>query len=511
MRILLAVFGMLTLLPACGYAPHPKNGKLPCDNGCPDGYVCRADNRCWLTSTPAADSGAGGVQGTGGTTGAGGVTGAGGRIGTGGTTAAGGVTGTGGAYDVGGSSGSGGSSGTGGATGAIGSGGAVGTGGRIGTGGAIGTGSDASTTDGNSGVDASTDGAGGVSDSGGDTSATDAAQDAVVPVYPDGGTFVPLNAQSCDQPDGGALLCNGENCCTSINVPGGTFPQGRGTENCGSVGCQTGAGNEGCPNGITCPAEEQPEHPSTVSSFALDKYEVTVGRFRKFVAAYVSNTASAPVANAGVNPAIAGTGWQSGWNTSLPATQASFMDTSHLNCDATYQTWTNSPGTAAQENRAINCVNWYEAFAFCIWDGGRLATESEWEYAAAGGSENRLYPWGSAAPDCTYANFYPGYYCSGGSGSVVAVGSTPIGNSKWGHADLAGNVYEWAFDWYAAYSGSVSNNYANTTTSSGRVMRGDGFFHDCSATYLRAAWHGAYFSPDNHWSGVGPRCARTVQ
>jgi formylglycine-generating enzyme len=249
-----------------------------------------------------------------------------------------------------------------------------------------------------------------------------------------------------------------------------------------------------------------------VSSFALDKYKVTVGRFRKFVAAYVSNASSAPTDGAGVNPAIAGTGWQSGWNASLPATQAVFMDTSHLNCDATYQTWTNTAGTAAQENRAINCVSWYEAFAFCIWDGGRLATESEWEYAAAGGSENRLYPWGSATPDCTYANFYNGSYCSGGSGSVVAVGSTPIGNGKWGHADLAGNLWEWAFDWYAAYSGSASNNYANTTTSSYRVHRGGGFGDNVGdyASNLHAAYR-KNLPPGDHNYGVVARCSRTVQ
>jgi sulfatase modifying factor 1 len=256
------------------------------------------------------------------------------------------------------------------------------------------------------------------------------------------------------------------------------------------------------------PEVTAPAHFSTVSAYMLDKYAVTVGRFRKFVTAYVNNTTSAPPDGAGAHPAIAGTGWQAAWNVSLPSTQAVFVDTAHLACDSTAQTWTASPGTAAQENRAINCVDWYEAFAFCIWDGGRLATESEREYAAAGGAENRFYPWGSAVPDCTYANFYNGFFCSGGTGSVAPVGATPNGNGKWSHADFGGNVWTWCFDWYAAYSATAVTDYANITPGSARVRRGGNFGN--GATYMRAADrnNGA---PGTRNSGIGVRCARTAQ
>jgi formylglycine-generating enzyme len=257
--------------------------------------------------------------------------------------------------------------------------------------------------------------------------------------------------------------------------------------------------------------DEAPEFSSTVSTFALDKYEVTVGRFRKFVNAYVSNTATVPASGAGANPSLAGSGWQSVWNTSLPATQAAL--TTKVKCDATYQTWTDAAG--ANENKAINCVSWYEAFAFCIWDGGRLATESEWEYAAAGGGGadgDRRYPWGQTPPNCTYANFFGAGPCSsGGSGSVTAVGSTPIGNGKWGHSDLAGNVWEWALDWYGTYPTVASTNYANISSGPYRVVRGGSFLFDgFDGVGLRAAYR-YNGSPDKLIEGIGLRCSRTAQ
>lgn len=62
MRGLCAVAGLFALVASCGFDPKPKNGKLPCDNGCPSGYVCGSDNRCWLAGTLAVD---GGIDGSG--------------------------------------------------------------------------------------------------------------------------------------------------------------------------------------------------------------------------------------------------------------------------------------------------------------------------------------------------------------------------------------------------------------------------------------------------------------
>lgn len=85
-------------------------------------------------------------------------------------------------------------------------------------------------------------------------------------------------------------------------------------------------------------------------------------------------------------------GWRASWP--LPSKQAELRQI--INCDRTRQTWTDETGT--RESYPMNCVNWYLAFAFCTWANSRLPTEAEWNYAAAGGDEQRRYPWGDEEP-----------------------------------------------------------------------------------------------------------------
>jgi formylglycine-generating enzyme required for sulfatase activity len=268
---------------------------------------------------------------------------------------------------------------------------------------------------------------------------------------------------------------------------------------------RSASGNDSFPGGSS---DEQPEHEATVSSFYLDEYEVTVGRFRRFVQQF---DGTPPPDGAAAHPLIPGSGWQSGWNSSLAASQATLID--YLNSDSTFQTWRDTP--SGTEQHPINYVNWYEAFAFCAWDGGRLPTEAEWEYASAGGSENRLYPWGSASPNNTLASYSCLY--SGNSNcsfeDIALVGSLPFGAGRWGHKDLAGNMLEWTLDLYSGtwYSGvgNTCNNCANIMGDTGRVIRGGGFgFYGGSD--LRAALRYS-FSPTLHYGSSGFRCARIPQ
>jgi formylglycine-generating enzyme required for sulfatase activity len=288
----------------------------------------------------------------------------------------------------------------------------------------------------------------------------------------------------------GGLTCTGNiSCCASLLVPGGTFPMGR-----------SAAGTDACPANMSCFSSEQPEHSVTISDYYLDVFEVTVGRFRKFVTQY---DGTPPAIGAGANPKIGGSGWLGSWNASLPATQAALI-TSVGSCGQS-TTWTAQPGN--NENAAINCVDWYEAFAFCIWDGGRLPTEAEWEYAAAGGADNRLYPWGSDDPmqHPGYVNFY---YSD--ASPFMPVGTHPLGNGKWGHGDLGGGMWEWNLDWYDSswYSGggAACTDCANLAKNSNRVLRGGGWYDD--ARYLRSAYRNNN-APAIRNSNYGFRCART--
>jgi formylglycine-generating enzyme required for sulfatase activity len=206
----------------------------------------------------------------------------------------------------------------------------------------------------------------------------------------------------------------------------------------------------------------------------------------------------------------AGLAYETGWVTSDDGNVA--PTNANLMCATYSSTWTPLAGT--QENLPINCVNWPEAYAFCIWDGGFLPSEAEWEYAAAGGSQQRDYPWGTAAPGTANQYAIYGCYYLSGSGScaglttsaIAPVGTATAGAGLWGQLDLAGNVGEWTMDWFADYA-SPSTDAANLNASSYRVTRGAYFesaMSDLVSTYR------TFLTPSGLGSNYdGFRCART--
>jgi formylglycine-generating enzyme required for sulfatase activity len=214
---------------------------------------------------------------------------------------------------------------------------------------------------------------------------------------------------------------------------------------------------------------------------------------------------SPPLPGAGAHPLIPNSGWDPTWNARLAATPSDLL--SSLHCGG--ESWTDSP--SANEALPINCINWFESFAFCAWDGGRLPTESEWNFAASGGDQQRVYPWSSPPTSTTIDDTYA-VYC-GETCALQPVGSrSPKGDGRWGHSDLAGGVWEWNLDWWEEPYVVPCVDCAVVTPSGPeslyRVARGGGFksLPPVLVTSLRVQG-----TPSERDSFFGARCARDAR
>ena len=96
----------------------------------------------------------------------------------------------------------------------------------------------------------------------------------------------------------------------------------------------------------------------------------------------------------------------------------------------------------------INQVTWHDAVDFCSWAGGRLPSESEWEYAARGAGRDIAYPWGDRPATCDLTVMDDGGPGCG-RGGTWEVCSRPEGNSAQSLCDMSGNVWEWVRDSYS--------------------------------------------------------------
>lgn len=290
-----------------------------------------------------------------------------------------------------------------------------------------------------------------------------------------------------------------DSCCNTLLVSAGTFDRGY--------------DKAGDSDGI----DADMSFPATVSAFWLDKYEVTVGRFRAFVKAGMGTKEHPPMLGAGAHPNItADSGWEQSSTDGLLPTTKQLTDGLQSGRCTSLHTWTDEP--AGNENRPIDCVTWYEAMAFCAWDGGYLPTEAEWNYAAAGGSLQRARPW-SIPPenkdiDSGFTSFRDGrdrcepdgtFVCT--VTDLVEVGTRSQGDGLWDQSDLGGGVNEWTLDWYATAYPMPCMDCAQLTAASERAVRGGDF--DADQSHLRTGWRDHNF-PGNRDFTAGFRCARAA-
>ena len=205
--------------------------------------------------------------------------------------------------------------------------------------------------------------------------------------------------------------------------------------------------------------DEQPIHKVFLDSFYIDKFEVTNGRFAKFVEAIQSEPP---------------------WG---------FAD---------------KETPVVRPDQPVRWVNWMDAIGYCLWAGKRLPTEAEWEKAARG-PDARLYPWGNDAPTPAHAVFG----LKEGSDTVSAIGNRDKGKSPYGVHDLAGNLYEWTTDWYDEefYSKNPAINPKGPLEGTAKVQRGGSYIN--GAYRLRSSFR-TKGDPTEHDPNVGFRCAQDV-
>jgi sulfatase modifying factor 1 len=198
--------------------------------------------------------------------------------------------------------------------------------------------------------------------------------------------------------------------------------------------------------------DDLPAHKVTISSFRLDKYEVTNRKYAEFVRATKHR---------------------------LP-----------------YH-WTNGKYADGSDEIPVYNVSWDDAKSYCEWAGRRLPTEAQWERAARGGKEMMDYPWGDKA-ETKQARFN------------VQSGPGPVGKSpanEFGLYDMAGNIAEWTADWFDReyYQRNESSDPKGPAAGEYKVIRGGAWSDPPKRiTVFFRNW----VRPNQRTPNIGIRCAQ---
>lgn len=222
---------------------------------------------------------------------------------------------------------------------------------------------------------------------------------------------------------------------------------------------------------------EVPRHTVSLSSFYIDRYEVTNVQFKKFI--------------------DQNRRWQ---KNQIPVRYHNGNYLKH---------WNGNDYPSDKANHPVTNVSWYAAVAYCQAAGKRLPTEAEWEYAARGGLTGKLFPWGDEPADKRRVN-----YGESGIGSTTPVGSYAA--NGYGLFDMAGNVWEYLADEWAPYPASPQRN----PVAGGNLFLDETFLEVTNRRVIRGgSWGGAPVNlrvsyrdshpPEGAKDFVGFRCAQS--
>jgi sulfatase modifying factor 1 len=222
----------------------------------------------------------------------------------------------------------------------------------------------------------------------------------------------------------------------------------------------------GSPESEPLRVSDEKQHEVTLSAFRLSKYEISNIQYATFLNA--NDIRSNGINTKGAYPGQVLIFQAAGWGLIWADNQ-----------------WRPVEG---KENNPVVNVTWFGAQEFATYAGGRLPTESEWEYACRGGSTTPFYT--GSCLDNKQANYEWSFPYTGCSNSDInnpeqTQSVYSYAPNAYGLHNMYGNAYEWCSDWYGAYPTGAQTNPTGPATGTSRVIRGGGW--DDYAQYCRSA------------------------